>query len=77
MPAPPDDNLYFVDDFGYLWRGSLQRGGPGRQFEWQRFDGVRKGGKQIWEWADPVTGLALISSERAKRMIARFVAEEG
>lgn len=76
MPASYPDH-YFVDDFGYLWRGPLKPGGPSKQFRWQRFDGVHKGGKQIWDWSDPVTGLSEISEERARRMIARFIAEEG
>jgi len=74
---PLSTEQFWVDDFGYLWRGPLSPSGPGKKYTWQRFNGVRKGGKQIWEWNDPVTGLVMLPEARARRMIARFVIEDG
>lgn len=76
MPAAYPER-YWLDDFGFLWRGPMDWGGPGRKFQWQRFEGVRKGGRQIWEWFDPNCALTETTKAVALKVIRRFIAEEG
>ena len=77
MPAPPNHEAFWVDDFGYLWRGPREPGGPSKLYTWMRFEGISRTGRPVWHWHDPVPGLCEVSQKVAARMIARFLAEEG